>query len=274
MIGRRAVIGLSLFSALLFCAFAAQSALAAKATNTTMVTCVKNGLGDFQDAHCEIRGPNLGHEEYGHEFVALNTTTEVHATNEKVTGETKNSEPAVLISKVGLTKTEITCATVTVTHTETLIHNAETDGKHTITGVGKVDYSNCIVTKPGKCKVKEPIVASAEIVGSEKLGAAENEMGVEFKGSGAEETFAEITFEGAECALKGKIFKVKGSAIGTSGPTTESPQTNKWSGATVVFTEKNSMQKLKLGMEAAEFSNTVTPTMGTSENRVALTTVT
>jgi hypothetical protein len=55
MIGRRAVVSLSLLSALLFSAFAAQSASATKATNTTTFTCVKGtpGTEQFEDAHCD-----------------------------------------------------------------------------------------------------------------------------------------------------------------------------------------------------------------------------
>jgi hypothetical protein len=273
MIGRRAVIGLSLLSALLFCALAAQSAFAAKSINTTMFTCVKGqGKIDFKDAHCDEKVATGA--EYGHVEIPLNTTTEIHATNKKVTNETKDHEPAVLKSKVGLVKTEITCTDVTVTHEKTLFHNIETEKKHTLTGVAVVDYKECKVVQPEKCTVKEPIVAEATVEGVEELGAAKNEMGQEFKGSGAEETFAEITFEGAECSLKGKTFKVKGSAIGTSGPTTESSQTNKWGGATLVFTPKNNMQKLKLGVETAEFTNIVTPTMGTTGDPISTTTFT
>ena len=87
-------------------------------------------------------------------------------------------------------------------------------------------------------------------------------MGGEVKGSGAEETFTEITYTGAECSLKGKTFKVKGSAIATSGPTTESGQTGKSTGATAVYTPKNSMQKLKLGIETAEFTAIATSLAG------------
>jgi hypothetical protein len=85
MIGRRAVVGLSLLSALLFCAFAAQSASAAlkTSTNTTGFTCVKGVTekGDFKDEHCDET--NVGKGAFKHELIPLNTTTEVEFSNEK-----------------------------------------------------------------------------------------------------------------------------------------------------------------------------------------------
>jgi hypothetical protein len=51
MYGRRAVVGLSLLCALVFCAFAAPSAQALK--GTTITTCKQVGSGaTFQDEHC------------------------------------------------------------------------------------------------------------------------------------------------------------------------------------------------------------------------------
>ena len=103
MTGRRAVIGLSLLGALLVCAFAAQSASANVATTSkriTAVTCVKGGgLKDFSKTHCDPGDTvEAGKGEFGH--VAINgETKEVDATNEKVTSETKESEPAVLRAK-------------------------------------------------------------------------------------------------------------------------------------------------------------------------------
>jgi hypothetical protein len=282
MTGRRAVVGLSLLSALLFCAFAAQSASAVKAKNTTLFTCKSVGKekGDFKDAHCDEKvEPNKG--EFAHVKIPNDVTTEVSATNSTVTNSTKESEPAVLKSKVGLVAVEITCTTTENNAKESLIHNAQTKSgekeeltTHTITGTGKTLFKACTVNKPAKCTVKEPIEAKVTGEAVEGLGEKANEMGLELKGSGAEETFAEITFEGAECGLKGKTFKVKGSVIGTSGPTTESSQTNHWSGATAVYTPKKEMQKLKLGVEAAELSLITTATENTTKTPLAATTCT
>jgi hypothetical protein len=277
MIGRRAVLGLSLLSALVFSAFAVQSAAAeGPSVNTTMFTCVDtfpNNAGDFTDPHCDTAGiPKK--ERYAHVGIENGNTTSLIATNKEVTNSTKDSEPTVFKSKVGLTATEITCTTVETETANTTAHNEVLNMKHTITGFVRLVHKGCTVNKPAKCTIKEPIEANAKVNGVEGLGAGANEMGLELKGSGAEETFAEITYEGAECSLKGKTFKVKGSVICTSGPTTESPQTNKSSGATWVFTPKKEMQKLKFGVEVAEFSMIVTLKNAISKTPISVTTTT
>jgi hypothetical protein len=284
MIGRRAVVGLSLLSALLFCVFAAQSASAALTTskNTTAFTCVKtlDNSGDFTKAHCDKEDTGvLGKEVYKHELIPLKTTTEVDATNDKVTESTTKSEPAVLKGTVNLVKTEITCNTVKNNTKESTIHNEEPEaGSHTFTGTVVVEYTNCTVSKPEKCTVKTPIVATATVHGVEGLEGPKGEknaMGVEFVGHGVEETFTEITYQGESCALKNQTFPVKGKVIATNGPTTESSQENREAGATLVFTPKFKMQELKLGKEAAEFTSIVTPKMaGETGNPISLTTTT
>jgi hypothetical protein len=285
MIGRRAVVGLSLLSALLFCAFAAQSASAVKSTNTTFFTCEKGaGSLDFSKAHCDA-GDTVtpGKGEYGHKLIPLNTTTEIEVSNEKVTNNTTEDEPVTLKGKVAGAKIDIECTKVTTSvdkngKSESNLHNVETEvaGKkvHTATGTVAVHYSECKVTELAKCTVKEPIPTRAVVTGVEELGALKNEMGLEFTQDEGK-PFFELTFEGAECAVKGKTFNVTGSTIGTSGPTTTSSQTNRESGATVVFTAANGMQNLKLGPEAAEFSSIFTLTMfGAGGSPITATTVT
>lgn len=254
MIRRRAsAIGLSLFGVLFLCSVMAPSAIAVKAINTTAFTCVSSGgetNKDFKDAHCDEKVP-AGTGSFEHKKIPAGEKTEVEFTNEKVTEATKKSEPAILKSKVGLTKTEIQCAVAKGTGTFT---NEETEKKHGGSGTGVSEMSSCTVVQPLKCTVKEPVVASGSGGPVEGLGAGANEMGAEVKGTGEKETFTVVTYEGAECSLKGKTFEIRGSAIATSGPTTESPQTGKSTGATAVYTPQNEMEKLKLGIEAAEFS--------------------
>jgi hypothetical protein len=281
MIGRRAIVGLSLLSALLFCAFAAQSAFAVKSVNTTAYTCVSTGGEtklDFKDEHCDEKVPQTT-GKFEHLQIPLNTTTEIAATNQKVTNETKDSEPATLKGKViGGGKVHIVCTEVKNDATKSFLHNVETEKNHTLTGEIRVEYSKCEVKELLKCVVKEPIIAEANVVGTEGLGAGKNEMGLNFVGKGEKETFTEIEFKNKEkeaCGINGKTFPVKGSAIGTCGPTTESPQTNKQCGATLVFTPKNEMEKLTLGTESAEFTSIVTPTMaGAGGKPISLTTTT
>jgi hypothetical protein len=262
MIGRqRGALGIALLGALIVCAWAASSASATSAVNTTAFTCVKveSGAG-FSDEHCE---KSVGSKaQFAHEQISLDETRSIDVTNQKVTEETKKSEPAIFITKSGLTKVETECTEVKANPSQATVHNVEVESKHKFTGTATIEFSKCTVKQPSKCTIKEPIVGSATFEGVEGLEGPKEEanaMGVEFRGSGAEETFAETTFTGAECSLKEKTSKIKGSLIGTSGPTTESAQNNKSSGATIVLTPKNSMQKLKFGVEAAELTLIITP---------------
>lgn len=268
MIGRRAVAGVALLSALLICAFAAQSAFAAKATNTTAVTCVSVASGaGFSDAHCE-KEVGTG-AKFAHELVPLNETKSLNATNKSVLNETKESSSIVLKGNPFKTGVEISCKTMKTRTSESAVHNVETEKKHTMTGNGTAEFSECTVAKPPKCTVKEPIVAAATFEGVEGLGAGGNEMGVEFVGA-AGGTFGQITLEGAECSLKGKAISVEGSAIGTS----TGSQTSKSTGATIVFSP-GEMQSIKVGGVAGEVSMTVTPSgSGGSNSPISITTTT
>jgi len=253
MIGHRTALGLSLLSALLLCAFAAQSASAVTTSfNTTAFTC-RLGFddGDFKDAHCDITG-TAGKEKYRHEVIPLDSTIEITATNQNVTRETTKSEPAVLKSTIAGVKTEIECSTVKNVGKNSWVHNTQAlfEKNHTFTGTVETEYSSCFVKKPEKCTIKEPILAKATVHGVEGLEGPKGEknaMGLEFIGEGAEETLTEITYQGEKCALKGLTFPVKGKMYATNGPTTESAQANKESGATLVFTPQFKMQELKIG---------------------------
>ncbi len=286
MIGRRAAIGLSLLSALLVCAFAAQSASAlvvTKSNNTTAFTCVKEGgVQDFSGVHCNPADTVApGNGEYGHDLIALNTPTEIDMTNSAVTESTKKSEPAVLKGTISLAKVTIECTTVKNNVKTSLVENTEPiAGQHTLKGTIQTEFSTCNVKELVKCIVAEPIVAGATVHGvggMEGPFGEKNAMGLEFVGHGLEETFATIKFKnkGAEaCSLNGKEFPVKGRMIATNGPTTESAQENKESGATLVFTPKVKMQTLKFGPNAAEFSSVLTPTMAGGGSPISMTTAT
>jgi hypothetical protein len=266
MIGRRAVIGLSLLSALVFCAFAAQSASAVTTSeNTTAVTCVEEPkkLGDFEDEHCD--NTNIGKGGFTHAAIKNGVVTEIHGTNEKVTNETKDSEPAELKGTVALVKTEIICSEVTADPKGSTFENSEPKvGKHTVKGVALVTYKKCTVLKPAKCTVQETIEAEATVHGVEGLEGPKGEknaMGLEFIGKGEKEKFTSITFKGAECALKEKTFNVEGKVYATNGTGTEAAQENKHTGATLVFTPKFKMQELKFGGATAEFNSIMTVRM-------------
>ena len=275
MIGRRATVGFSLLCALLFSAIAVQSASAAKAINTTAVTCVKGGgILDFRDAHCNEKGTPFT-EEYGHVAIKNDETTEIEITNSTTGGAT---DPAVLKGKAFGAASEITCNKVASVPKKTFLHNVETpEKKHTITGETSAEYKDCSVQKPLKCDVKEPIEVKAEfesVEGLESEGKKET-MGVQFKAKGAE-PFAKIEFinNGAEsCALNGKTVNVTGSAIGTGTP--EPSKANKHSGATTNFHHEKitATKELLLGGEAAGFQNKATVRM-VGGNPIVLTTTT
>jgi hypothetical protein len=284
MTGRRTAICISLFSALLFCAFAAQGASAivpTKSNNTTAFTCVKDAskAGDFKDAHCDVTG-TPGAEEYKHELISLDTTTEIAVTNEKVTNETKSKEP--LIFKINTPeKVELECATVKNNAKTSNVHNVEPGkGQHTFTGEVVMEWSECTVKQPKNCAVTEPVVANAAVHGVEGMEGPKGEknaMGLEFVGAGPEETFVEFEFKngaGGFCSLKGPKIPIKGRVVATSGPTTESAQANKESGATLAFTPKFKMQTLKLGGFSADFQALLTSTMAGGGNPISLTTTT
>ena len=273
MIQRRAVVGLALLSALLFCAFAVQSASAALSKNTTAFTCVKDGsnTGDFKDEHCDKAG-TPGKEAFKHELIPVGTTTSIDGHNPEAGG---------LKSTVGLTKVEVACTSVKGVPSKSWQRNEEPEkGSHTFVGAAEGEFTGCTVKQPSKCTIVEPFVTKVTFHGVEGLTGPkgeENAMGVEYIGAGESETFGNLQFQnkGAEqCALKGQSFAVKGSVIGTSGPGAEEAQENKSAGATIVLNPKNAMQKMKLGSSAAEINLVFEPTMAEGGNPISITTTT
>jgi hypothetical protein len=265
MMIRKAVGALSLLFALLFCAFIAQSALAAPAKNTTAFTCVE-GSGDFSDAHCDNQVPK-GTGKFKHSGLALKIITHVSLTNAKTANNTTEAAPTIIKSTIFGVKNEITCKTVTG---EGELSNEETEkGLHIPRFlIYKPELSSCVVNKPAGfgCKVKEPIQFKLTGEGVEGLGAGKNEMGLEFKPSEGE-TFGEFTIEG--CFVKG-TFKFTGTAIQTGTP---SP-TEEFSGSTGVFTNAMTKETLKLAGNPAEISSSTTLTMSGGGNPISFTTPT
>ncbi len=260
MIGRRAVVGLSLACALLACAFVAQSASAAVATNTTAFTCTENGgAKDFTDAHCDSKGAG----KFGHTVLA--GKVEVSVTNAKTKNNTTESTPAIQKGTIFGLKSEIVCTVVSGSGT---LENTEPAAKqHQVKGSITAEFTKCTAVKPAiGCKVKEPIKVTSNVEGVEGLGAGKNEMGLEFKPA-VGETFAEIVLEG--CFAAG-TYKVTGTAIGTGTPA----PTEKHSGATNVFTNAMTKETLKLAGNPAEISSSTTVTTKTGGSPVALTTAT
>jgi hypothetical protein len=262
MTGRRAAVGLSLLCALVFSAFAAQSA---SALGTTAFTCKPfvgvAGSKGFSDEHCEKAAEGIS-VKFVHEAFA--GATGVVGTNEKTASETTKSTTAVLHTiTVGL---EVTIECKKVSSTGTLenkeIENAEKQKEMVAAGSAvTISYSECTVSKPLKagveiCQVKEPIVAKAN-------STTVKQENVTFSPSGA--NFTEITLENKApevCTIKG-TFPITGNAIGKpAGPATAP-------GATLVFTGEGS---LKFGASAASLTATETIRMsGAGGNPISLT---
>ncbi len=270
MIGHRAVIGLALLSALLVCAFAAQSASAAfvPAVNTTAFTCVPGGGKlDFKDAHCDEKVPD-GTGSFGHVLIPAGETT-ISITNAKTANATTTAEPAVLKMVLGGVASEITATTLTG---EGFILNEEIPAgskNHQVTGTVTTKYTGITINKPANCTTKE-IVIKAFFKGVEKGGPEANTMGLEFTPDPAGTPFAIIPFAGEKCALKGKNLEITGTMIATGTPNPK----EKHSGATLVFTNEMTKETLKVGEGAAEFSAKKTITMAGGGNPISLTTVT
>ncbi len=280
MNGRRAVIGLSLLCALLFSAFAVQSASAT--VGTTAFTCVKDkGDEDFADAHCD-EGVGAGNGDYGHVAIGESETT-VELSNTKTANKTTEAKHALFKSTSGGIALEITCATATG---DGKLKNiaAGPDGGMAVEGKagGTLTFSGCKMPKPLNgakeelCKLKEPVITTGSSMTRVLQGPEKNTMGVEFTPEKAS-PFAELTFEnvpGKACFLNGKTIQVTGTAMATGVGPGVSPG---YSGATLQFTTAMTKETLKFGAAAAEFEASITVSMTnadgkTTEEPVSLTT--
>ena len=116
---------------------------------------------------------------------------------------------------------------------------------------GKIELSSCTVNKPGKCTVKQPIVA--QFTGQLEEGSGK--LVDKLTGSGTGETFAKMTFEGGTgCSVNGDTVPLTGT------------QTFEWDANIGTYQEKHELigttsgSKLKLGPESATYEGTTTIT--------------
>ena len=173
-------------------------------------------------------------------------------------------------------KTHIEC--ITLAGTGSVGNTEPSAGVHKISGKTTVNLSGCTAKEPANCTVKTPVAmtfGSAEGLEGIFNGPKEelNAMGIEYKAE-AGKPIATITLEGEKCALKGKPFPVEGSVVGTSGPGTAEKQTNKWSGATNIFTAAMTKETLTAGGKSAEYIGNTTVRMKKEGNPLTATTVT
>jgi hypothetical protein len=266
MTGRRAIVGLSLFCALLLGAFAGQGASAA----STLFTCApaEGGGAGFSDAHCDK--PVGTSAKFKHVEIAAGTATFIHATNKQTANETKEATPAILTAKEfhGFAEVVITCTEVTSNgvQAENFLKNI---AGPPMSSEGKValHYNSA----GGNCttNVKNVTAAVATVKAKFKPFENGNEMGIRFEPAVAGDPFAAITFVGG--ALNGEVANVTGSFVGTSRLGAEAEP----GGATLVVTP--AMSSLKLGESKAELSQTTTTVMTTgttTENAITTTTTT
>jgi hypothetical protein len=225
MIGRRTVVGLSLLSALLLCAFAAQGAHAAweAATNTTAFTCAPGGGSlDFTDAHCDSQvTPGTG--SFGHVALGTYVTTTIQASNTNTKNETKEAEPVVLEATVLLNKVTVTCKKAEPDGTLPHIENKEPIGTHQVEGTIAVNFTECSQTGNGKsCQVFEPTTFVADVHGAEE--PVTEGMALEFRPHLGLSAFAVLQFTGScligETNVTGAI-RATGSGATGGGATLE-----------------------------------------------------
>jgi len=259
----KSIVGLSLLSALLLCAVAAQSAQAAwePATNLTAYTCVPGGGGlDFTDAHCDHQvTPGTG--SFGHEKIANGVKTEIETSNKQTASETTAAQPAVLKSTILGNAVTITCKKVEPdTNATSFIINEEPSAeKHNAHGTSAVNFTECNVEGNGKaCSVAEPITLKTLFEGVEEPNT--KGMAIEFKPDPAGEPYVTIKFTGT-CLLS--EAKVTGLARGTGSGTTGG-------GATLEFKPED--EELFFAGVKATFEGKFTTRMAGGGNPITFTT--
>jgi hypothetical protein len=217
MNGRRAIVGLCMFCALLVSAFAAEGASAA---GTTAYTC-KAGTGvgkTFNTVHCRPGDPAGG---FGHFSIANNTKTETTANNKDHTGALI---PWTLVSTTFGATVEFKMEGVSSSGT---IENSEENGEMLASGSGTITFTNVTVVKPANCFVQTDGPAKEKL----EVGVIHTEpLKTTTTGQGDRLKFEPVTapniarfwIEGPSCPLKGTTKTVTGSVTGQpNGATTE-----------------------------------------------------
>jgi hypothetical protein len=252
MTGRRAVIGLSLLSTLVFCAFAAPNATAV--LGTTAFKCVKtDAIGEeFSDEHCT--SPQQGKAGFTQMQITPNTEAKITVNNSVTGSEVFSSKLRGVVSAIEF---ELEAGSFHSCVGKTTVENRY-NGVKQGEAWGKFcgEFSTVKVNKPAKCEIEKGIVKLLES-GTGKTIVKEvekkQEMYIEFTPPEGK-PFSEFTFAGGECALKGAKVSVTGSA--KANVTTNESQTD---GATLNFTTAQTGKTLKVGINKAEFEGVFTP---------------
>jgi hypothetical protein len=262
MIGRRAVIGLSLCCALGFSAIAATGAMAETKT-TTAFTCVPAEGGEgFSKEHCAGADAVKTGAKFKHEAIAVGKGTAFHATNEKTSSETTASTNAVITATVGGLKAVITAKKVTATGELENFEDPTTKAmdikqRKVVIHFTEVVLSGALATVEG-CKIENETIITNELTSTSLL----NTMEAEYSGPGG--VFWVIKLTGC----KTKELNEKGlTATGTIKAITD--------GSTVETTTASTSGLRVLG-QVATLTSKLTPRMFTDpkiENPISATTV-
>lgn len=260
MIEPRALASILLLCALCLCAFAAPDAVALKGTTAYECKPVSEGAVGFTDEHCTEEA-GKGKAKYEHVLIPPEATSVTI-----INHETKTSPVIRMKASVGLTKVELQAGKASACEKTSFKNTVNAEKQMEVAGEGCMNFSEVTVSAPAKCKVKEPIVAN--IFGSTEIKEAESFRGTGYSPGGGGEGFTSITFEGAECALKGKTFIITGS-VRANMPFEE----GKVDGPTLRFSTAQTEKTLKFGTNPAGFEATLTARSATGEkNPVSVTT--
>lgn len=267
MTGRRAIIGLSLLSALVVCAFTAPSAVAINGTAAFKCIHTIPSGEEFSDEHC--KSAQTGQSGFTEMGVTPNTETKITTTNSSTEGKVVKPKLKGSLSGVAF---ELEASSFMSCENKTSIENkVNGGGQREATGIFCGEFSSVVVNKPAKCEIEKGVVKLLENGTGKtvvKLNASEEqEMYVELSPPGGK-SFSEFTFLGGECILKGMKVSVTGTA--TANFSTVLSQND---GATLTFTTSQTGKTLKAGSGNAEFEGTFTSRgVGAEEPPIALTT--
>ncbi|HTR75442.1 MAG TPA: hypothetical protein VMH33_09340 [Solirubrobacterales bacterium] len=253
---------MSLLSALAFCAFAAQNALAWEtASGTTVFECSKSAaILDHTDAHCDNTTSN---GTYGHKEIAAGGKVDIETSNTATKEETKAAETAILEGELLGASVKITCHKVEPdTEATSWVQNVSPGD---FEGTSAVDFTECTLEGNGAslgCHVEEPVTVAALFHGVEQTVGAERQMAIEFSPDpSTSTTFVTIHFGGTGCLVA--TANVKGKARGTGSGADAS-------GATLRFQPAD--EELTFGGNPTKFTGVFTAKIKETGNSLVVTT--
>lgn len=208
MFGLRGTIGVALTLVIAFAAFST-GASAATVKGTTGFTCkeVAAGTGKFTKSHC--RGSDLGTGNFEHVAFKEKTTTELKATNEATSEETKARQSLTIRSSLFGFLLQITAGSVTGSGT---LSNTVSGKEHLTEGEGSLTFSEVVVKSPSEkaCVVEGEKIETAKL----KLTTAGQGMAVRFEPV-AGDVLASFSIKNCSVAALNGLYELKGTLKGT-----------------------------------------------------------